>query len=97
MESKVAFNLKVCAADAADDMKSFAVEAASRALMNKLKGDVKRFNEVAMMVSRALAEEYGGAWHVIVGKSFGSFVTHETATLLYFFLGQIGFLAFKHG
>ena len=41
--------------------------------------------------------ESGGAWHCIVGKHFGSFVTHETKSLCYFFIGHVGFLIFKHG
>ena len=40
---------------------------------------------------------YPGAWHVIVGKHFGSFVTHETKSIVYFFVGAVGFLVFKHG
>ena len=26
-------------------------------------------------------------WHVVIGKNFGSFVTHETRCFLYFYVG----------
>ena len=100
MESKTTdggFNLRLCSTDTRDDVKSFAIETASGALTSKIKGELKRFNDVATVVSKALAEKFGGSWHVIVGKSFGSFITHETSCMVYFFLGQVGFLAFKHG
>jgi dynein light chain LC8-type len=40
---------------------------------------------------------YPGAWHVVVGTSFGSYVTHEVSSIIYFFVGAVGFLVFKHG
>lgn len=38
---------------------------------------------------------YGPAWHCIVGKSFGSFVTHSPGGFLYFSLESFSFLLFK--
>lgn len=37
----------------------------------------QHMKELAEVVKREFDEKYGGAWHVIVGKAFGSFVTHE--------------------
>ena len=36
-------------------------------------------------------------WHCIVGRNFGSYVTHETKHFIYFYLGQIAVLLFKSG
>lgn len=36
-------------------------------------------------------------WHCIVGTHFGSYVTHETHHIIYFAIGQIQILLFKHG
>jgi len=35
--------------------------------------------------------------HVIVGRNFGSYVTHETKHFIYFYLGQVAILLFKAG
>jgi len=35
--------------------------------------------------------------HVIVGRNFGSYVTHETKHFIYFYLGQVAILLFKSG
>ena len=40
---------------------------------------------------------YGGTWHCIVGRNFGSYVTHETKHFIYFYLGQVAVLLFKSG
>ena len=36
-------------------------------------------------------------WHVIVGRSFGSFVTHETKKFLFFYLEDKAIMLFKAG
>ena len=36
-------------------------------------------------------------WHCVVGRNFGSYVTHETKHFIYFYLGQIAVLLFKSG
>lgn len=38
---------------------------------------------------------YGPAWHCIVGKSFGSFVTHSSGGFVYFSIDKLSFLLFK--
>ena len=37
----------------------------------------------------------GATWHCIVGRNFGSFVTHETRHFIYFYLGHCAILLFK--
>ncbi|TAQ86566.1 hypothetical protein B7494_g5121 [Chlorociboria aeruginascens] len=37
----------------------------------------------------------GATWHCIVGRNFGSFVTHETKHFIYFYLGHCAILLFK--
>lgn len=50
-------------------------------------------------LARALKKEfddaYGPAWHCVVGKSFGSFVTHSPAGFLYFSIDSLYVLLFK--
>lgn len=42
-----------------------------------------------------LDQRFGVTWHCIVGRSFGSYVTHETKHFIYFYVGQIAILVFK--
>ncbi|KAK6785463.1 hypothetical protein RDI58_018918 [Solanum bulbocastanum] len=51
------------------------------------------------LLARSLKKEfdsmYGPAWHCVVGKSFGSFVTHSPGGFVYFSLESFSFLLFK--
>lgn len=50
---------------------------------------------VAMTLKRALDERWEPSWHVVVGRSFGSYVTHETHCFLFFYMEERAFLVFK--
>ncbi|OQR85911.1 hypothetical protein THRCLA_22994 [Thraustotheca clavata] len=83
--------------DSTREMQEFIVASATNALKAYYKGEKNHFTEVAQQIKKEIEETQDGSWHVIVGKSFGSFVTHEVKKMVYFFLGQIGFLIFRHG
>lgn len=51
--------------------------------------------DIAAYVKQEFDRRFGTTWHVIVGRNFGSYVTHETRHFIYFYLGQIAFLIFK--
>jgi len=34
---------------------------------------------------------------IIIGRNFGSYITHETKHFIYFYLGQVAILLFKSG
>lgn len=53
--------------------------------------------DVATFLKKELDQLYGPTWHVIVGKSFGSYVTHEQGYFIYFYIGELAFLIFKSG
>ena len=53
--------------------------------------------DLAQSIKLELDKQKGGIWNVIVGKSFGSFVTHETKTISYFCIGSLSFLVWRHG
>lgn len=44
-----------------------------------------------------LPAQYGGVWQCVVGRNFGSFVTHEAKHHIYFYRGQSAILLFKTG
>ena len=35
-----------------------------------------------------MTARYNPTWHAVVGRNFGSYVTHETKHFIYFYLGQ---------
>merc|ERR1712100_294832 len=80
-----------------EEAKTYAIEQATLALKQMLKGEKDHFKDVAAILKADLDKKFQGTWHVVVGKHFGSFVTHEVRNIIYFFLGQVGFLLFKHG
>ncbi|XP_054812972.1 uncharacterized protein LOC129313688 [Prosopis cineraria] len=50
-------------------------------------------------LARALKKEfdsvYGPAWHCVIGRSFGSFVTHTAGGFVYFSIDSLSVLLFK--
>lgn len=50
---------------------------------------------IATFIKRELEKRYQGLWHCIVGKNFGSYVTHETKGYIYLTYGQMAVLLWK--
>ena len=48
-------------------------------------------------IKKEFDKKYNPTWHCIVGRNFGSYVTHETKHFIYFYLGQVAILLFKSG
>ena len=38
---------------------------------------------------------YQSTWHCIIGRHFGSYVTHEKSCYCYFYIGQMGVMVWK--
>ena len=53
--------------------------------------------DVAAYIKKEFDKKYNPTWHCIVGRNFGSYVTHETKNFIYFYLGQVAVLLFKSG
>ncbi|SCU91907.1 LAFA_0F06612g1_1 [Lachancea sp. 'fantastica'] len=78
------------ASDISPELKNAVFEISSKA--------VEEFSlerEIAGVVKKELDLKHGNTWHVIVGKSFGSYVTHEKGHFIYFYIGPLAFLVFK--
>ncbi|KAK1922695.1 dynein light chain [Papiliotrema laurentii] len=76
--------------DMSEDMQQQVVELAVSAL--------ERYNvekDVAMWLKKEADRIWGTTWHCVVGKNFGSFVTHETKHFIYFYLGPMAVLLWK--
>ncbi|KAF5397112.1 Dynein light chain [Paragonimus heterotremus] len=79
-------------ADMPDQMQQYAIhlceEAMDRCTLEK---------DVAACLKKEMDKRYGPTWHCIVGRNFGSYVTHEAKNFLYFYMGQSSVLLFKSG
>lgn len=76
--------------DMPDDMMQDAIECGVQALQSDITD-----REIAAYVKKEFDKKYGPTWHCIVGKHYGSFVTHEAYNYMYFMLGQKSVLIFK--
>ncbi|KAF5264534.1 hypothetical protein FOXYS1_4685 [Fusarium oxysporum] len=78
-------------------------KAESPVAREKLEDQVRRhgtqadmlWQDIAQHIKRTFDERKGPTWHCIVGRNFGSFVTHETKHFIYFYLGHCAILLFK--
>jgi dynein light chain LC8-type len=52
-------------------------------------------SDVANALKEKLQELYPRTWQCIVGRNFGSMVTHEAKFFCYLYIGQLAFLLFK--
>ncbi|GMH28404.1 hypothetical protein Nepgr_030247 [Nepenthes gracilis] len=79
-------------ADMNDDMQKEAVDIAIAAFE---KHGVEK--DAAETIKKEFDKKHGPTWHCIVGRNFGSYVTHETNHFVYFYLDQKAVLLFKSG
>ncbi|XP_954491.1 dynein light chain 1, putative [Theileria annulata] len=78
--------------DMDETTKAFALKVAFDAIT---KFEVEK--DIAGHIKKEFDKTYEPTWHCIVGKNFGSFVTHEKHCFIYFYLGKMAFLIFKNG
>ena len=81
-------------ADMPEDMQQDALEFTTQAM--------EKFNietDIAAFVKEEFDRKYNPTWQCIVGRDFGSYVTHEIETnnqyFIYFCIGQMEVLLFK--
>ncbi|KAJ7980290.1 Dynein light chain [Quillaja saponaria] len=79
-------------ADMLPDMQKEAIDIAIGAFE---KNNVEK--DVAELIKKEFDKKHGPTWHCIVGRNFGSYVTHETNHFVYFYLDQKAVLLFKSG
>ncbi|KVH95066.1 dynein light chain 1, cytoplasmic-like [Cynara cardunculus var. scolymus] len=79
-------------ADMKEEMQSEAVNIAISAFE-----DLSVEKDVAEQIKKEFDKKHGPTWHCIVGKNFGSYVTHETNHFVYFYLDSKAVLLFKSG
>jgi dynein light chain LC8-type len=63
-------------ADMSEDMQQESVDVASAALE---KYNIEK--DIAAQIKKEFDKRHGATWHVVVGRNFGSYVTHGTPLL----------------
>lgn len=81
--------------DMEDDMLRHAVETCKAAL-EEFPTD-EEAPQLVEKVKKLFDERWTPYWHVIFGRNFGSWVTHETRCFLYFYIDDKAFMLFKAG
>ncbi|GLJ18622.1 hypothetical protein SUGI_0331670 [Cryptomeria japonica] len=86
----------VKSADMSEEMQEEAIQCASQALdIHAVEKDVAAYHK------KEFDMRHAPTWHCIVGRNFGSYVTHETNhfiyfyDFIYFYLDQMAVLFFK--
>lgn len=85
-------NVTIKSVDMPDEMKQDAIEIAKTAFESY---QVEK--DIAGHIKKEFDKKYEPVWHCIVGKSFGSYVTHENNRFIYFYVNQNAVLLFKVG
>ncbi|KAJ2484719.1 hypothetical protein EV174_002226, partial [Coemansia sp. RSA 2320] len=86
------FKITIKSIDMPDTMRD-----AVTAIAVKAFEDNKVEKDIASAVKRECDKQFGPTWHVIVGRNFGSFVTHEVGHFIYFYVDHMAVLLFKSG
>ena len=73
-------------------MQQYAVDVATQGLYRY---DIEK--DIAAYIKKDFDKRYSPYWHCIVGRNFGSNVSHEEKHFIYFYLGQVAVLLFKSG
>ena len=81
--------------DMDQDMQDLAIELAEQMLDDKSKKPVEK--DVAAYIKKEFDKTFDPTWHCIVGRNYGSYVTHETKNFIYFYHEQTAILLFKSG
>ncbi|KAL4260250.1 Dynein light chain [Pleurotus pulmonarius] len=76
--------------DMSEEMQQESVDIASAALE---KYNIEK--DIAAYIKKEFDRKHTPTWHVVVGKNFGSYVTHETKHFIYFYVGSLAILIWK--
>jgi|TARA_B110000090_G_scaffold130655_1_gene144040 dynein light chain LC8-type len=77
-----------------ENMRADARKAAQQAIEQVGNGEL---SDVARYVKEFFDNKYGLTWHCVVGNDFRAFVTHESKTFIFFYLGKNAIMLYKAG
>ncbi len=74
-------DVQVFAEDMSEDKRAKAIEV-SQETFQKLISHGKTYSNIACILRDSFVKDYGEGWNCVVGKAFGSYVTHEMKTYM---------------
>eukprot|EP00823_Brevimastigomonas_motovehiculus_P004046 TRINITY_DN2593_c0_g1_i1.p1 TRINITY_DN2593_c0_g1~~TRINITY_DN2593_c0_g1_i1.p1 ORF type:complete len:198 (+),score=88.73 TRINITY_DN2593_c0_g1_i1:194-787(+) len=84
--------------DLSEDNRAIVLSIIQNAYLSKDKRqDGVYWKDIAQTIKQELDTKLGPTWHVIVGSSFGSFITNETRKVMFVQINNMKILVFKHG
>ncbi|KHJ95652.1 dynein light chain type 1 [Oesophagostomum dentatum] len=78
--------------DMSEEMQEYAITIAQSGI-----GQFQLEKDIAAYIKMEFDKMHGPSWHCVVGKNFGSYVTHETNHFIYFYVKHIAIMLFKTG
>mmetsp|Transcript_15486 Transcript_15486/g.21185 ORF Transcript_15486/g.21185 Transcript_15486/m.21185 type:complete len:103 (+) Transcript_15486:43-351(+) len=82
--------------DMPDDMLYDAIKTTERVLKNVTDFELEGL-DCAEKIKTEFDARWSPHWHCIIGRNFGSFVTHETKKFVFFYWGDKAVMLFKAG
>lgn len=82
--------------DMPDDMLKDAIETSRRVIEECTDFEANGL-ECAETIKVEFDQRWSPHWHCVIGRNFGSFVTHETKSFIFFYLGDKAIMLFKAG
>ena len=73
-----------------EKMQQHAVDCAAHAFQEK-----RILDDIAQIIKTEFDIMYDPTWHVIVGRGFGSYCTHQAKNYIFFYWGEVGVLLWK--
>lgn len=65
------------------------VQAAAIEVAREAQDKLSIEKDQAAFIKKEFDRRYGPTWHCVVGRNFGSYVTHESKNFIYFYLDQV--------
>ncbi|KAL6722764.1 hypothetical protein Aduo_017855 [Ancylostoma duodenale] len=78
--------------DMSEEMQQEAIAVAHRAIEQ-----FQLEKDIASHIKVEFDRKFFPSWHCVVGRNFGSYVTHETNHFIYFYVQHIAIMLFKTG
>mmetsp|Transcript_15722 Transcript_15722/g.17028 ORF Transcript_15722/g.17028 Transcript_15722/m.17028 type:complete len:103 (+) Transcript_15722:139-447(+) len=82
--------------DMPDDILRDAIETSRRIIQGVTDFETEGL-ACAEKIKNEFDQRWSPYWHCVIGRNFGSFVTHETKNFVFFYLGDKAVMLFKAG
>jgi dynein light chain LC8-type len=86
--------------DMPDDILEDSIKTSKQLLTEVLQADrneglQKQGPEIVETLKKQFDAKWGQNWHVVCGKSFGCYATHQSSKFVYFYVGDVAFMFYQ--